>query len=337
MTKLSPMHEWTYLPCFSLGFEEDRGASCVKECAGSFKLQHDTGKNLKTVVVFPKVESAEDGKIDAGGDVDNAGGHSGGGAPLLPQGSPEEMIAMSSRGVFENMVKSRCPSWSQKKGCITALSSIKNLLEELDGKLLSGTPLTDTEQTFYDSVSVSTIDEKQAFVKDLMHGQVDDGIITSQEKEMLVTQVSERLQTLSKEIATAQEEGKPKRVQKLKEMTEKLETRKGKLERIEPKGPHRLKHEAEIAKLRSKMQPLLDLEGGAKGRLLSLKETQSLARKDEILEAIAELEVCRGCMRDLTTNKFVCRHWTFALTAIVTCCVAFSKLLAQEPRVVRKR
>ena len=32
----------------SLGFEEDRTASCVRECAGSFKLQHDTGKNLKT-------------------------------------------------------------------------------------------------------------------------------------------------------------------------------------------------------------------------------------------------------------------------------------------------
>jgi hypothetical protein len=39
----------------NLGFEEDRGASCVKECAGSFKLQHDTGKNLKTVVVFPNI------------------------------------------------------------------------------------------------------------------------------------------------------------------------------------------------------------------------------------------------------------------------------------------
>ena len=39
----------------SVGFVEDRGASCVSDCAGLFKFQHDTGKNLKTVVVFPKL------------------------------------------------------------------------------------------------------------------------------------------------------------------------------------------------------------------------------------------------------------------------------------------
>ena len=276
-----------------LGFEEDRGASCVMECAGSYKLQHDTGKNLKTVVVFPNVESSDEGEATAAGNT-FSGGDSGGVEPVLPQGSPEEMIAMSSKGVFENMVKSRCPSWSQKKGCMTALSSIKALLEGLDEKLLTGTPLKESEQSFYDSVSVSVIDEKQAHVKDLMHNQVDNGIITTQEKKMLIGQVAEKLQTLSKEITTAEEEGKLKRAQKLNETKEKLETRRTKLERIEPKGPHRLKHEDEIAKLRTEMQPLLDLVVGAKGRLLSVKETQSLARKDEILEEISELEVGRS-------------------------------------------
>lgn len=278
-----------------LGFEEDRGASCVKECAGSFKLQHDTGKNLKTVVVFPNIDTAEASNVESEGGGDNhARGNDKGVRPFLPQGSAEEMIAMSSKGVFENMVKSRCPSWSQKKGCMAALSSIKNLLEDLDQKLLSGTPLSDSEQSFYDSVSVSSVDEKQAYVKDLMHSQVDDGIITSQEKTMLIGQVNERLHALSKDIITAQEEGKSKRVEKLKGMHEKLEKRKEKLEGIVPKGPHRLKHESEITKLRAEMQPLLDIETGAKGRLLSLKETQSLARKDEILEEIAELEVCES-------------------------------------------
>ncbi|EJK55816.1 hypothetical protein THAOC_24408, partial [Thalassiosira oceanica] len=40
----------------NLGFVEDRGASCVNECAGCFKSQHDTGKNIFTVVVFPRIE-----------------------------------------------------------------------------------------------------------------------------------------------------------------------------------------------------------------------------------------------------------------------------------------
>lgn len=44
-----------------LGFEEDRGASCVVECGGSFKSQHDTGKNPKTIVVFPKISGADGG------------------------------------------------------------------------------------------------------------------------------------------------------------------------------------------------------------------------------------------------------------------------------------
>ena len=95
-----------------VGFEEDRGASCVVECAGSFKLQHDTGKNLKTVVVFPKILELEAGV--EGLTIDD------GAAPqsLFQEGSPESMIAVSSMTVFERMVKSKCPSWQQKKGSI---------------------------------------------------------------------------------------------------------------------------------------------------------------------------------------------------------------------------
>ena len=43
------------------GYEEDRAASYVNKCAGSFKNQHDTGKNLKTIVVFPKISGEVEG------------------------------------------------------------------------------------------------------------------------------------------------------------------------------------------------------------------------------------------------------------------------------------
>ena len=36
-----------------LDYVEDRGAGCSFDCAGCFKTQHDTAKNLFTVVVFP--------------------------------------------------------------------------------------------------------------------------------------------------------------------------------------------------------------------------------------------------------------------------------------------
>ena len=41
-----------------LGFQEDRGASCVLECAGSFKLQHNTGKISKPSSSFLALQHA---------------------------------------------------------------------------------------------------------------------------------------------------------------------------------------------------------------------------------------------------------------------------------------
>ena len=50
----------------SLDFVEDKGASCMNDCAGCYKTQHDTGKNLFTVVVFPRLVSQEDTPQDNG-------------------------------------------------------------------------------------------------------------------------------------------------------------------------------------------------------------------------------------------------------------------------------
>lgn len=265
-----------------LGFEDDRGASCVNECAGSFKLQHDTGKNLKTVVVFPKIMEIEAGveglAIDDGAATES----------LLEEGSPESLIAMSSTTVFERMVKSKCPSWLQKKGCIAAIESLKTTLEELDAKLLTGTPLTDGEQELYDAVSLDDLGTKEAFVRQEMHAQVEGGSITKQERETLLEQVSERLEKLQKEISESSD--KPKKLEKLSTMKEKAEQRKELLTNIAPKAPHKLRHEAEIIKLLTEMAPLQKLEDDSKGRLLSVKETQLMGRKAEIEEQVEELE-----------------------------------------------
>jgi hypothetical protein len=277
-----------------LGYEDDSSASCVNECGGTFKLQHDTGKNLKTVVVFPNISGEDDG--------DNVTGDMNGmkiseTASLLPEGSPEQVIAMSSKAVFERMLTSKCPTWSQKKGCLAAIEDVKKLVEELDAKLLSGTPLTDAEQDMYDSVSVASLDEKEAYVKSQMHTQVENGNLTTQEREMLLIQVSEKIETLNKEIAESSD--KPKKLEKLTTVKKKATERQSLLEDVTPKAPPRLRHEAEIQKLRVELSPLLQLEEGAKGRLLSVKETQTLARKDEILEEIEELEnSSRGWFED---------------------------------------
>ena len=282
-----------------VGFEEDRGASCIPDCAGTFKLQHDTGKNLKTVVVFPNIL----GPTDSGGgeSLDGTTAVADGGATgsisssrLMAPGSPREMIALSSSKALEGMIKSHCPTWSQKKECLAEIAELLTTLHDLEAKLVQGVSLSDPEQAFYENVSATVLEEKQTLIKDQMHQMVDDGRITTLEKSLLLAQVNDRLEVLAKERDEAEKNGQSKKVEKLKNLQEKAEARKEKLSKIPPKPDlPPLKHHAEIFKLRSELKPLLELEEGARGRLLSIKETQTLARKDEILAKIADLEV--GC------------------------------------------
>ena len=260
-----------------LGFSEDRAASCVVECAGTYKLQHDTGKNLKTVVVFPKIQPPND-------DDDEAGGSK---ATLVPPDCPAGQIARSSPAVFKNMLKAKCPSWSQKKGCSAALEHLKYMVDELDCKLMQGQPLTDAEQDFYDTTT--GLDEKLALCKEAIHDQVENGNVTKFEKEILLQQNAERLATLTEEMNTA----KGQKLEKLKTMKSKATQRKEMLKDIEPQAPHKLKHAIEIARLWKEVVPMLQLEEKCKGRLLSVKETQTMARKDEIMAEIEEYEVRR--------------------------------------------
>lgn len=276
----------------SLGFEEDRAASCVVECAGSFKSQHDTGKNLKTIVVFPNISAADEdnseglqssmGKLSVGSNSSSK----------LPNGSPEHMCAVSSMQVFTKMLASKCPSWYQKKGCLGAINSVMNIVQSMEDQLGKGQPLSDADQELLDSISMDSLIQKEALVKKEMQQQVDDGKLTKAEKEMLLEQVSEKISKVEEECADAKKENKPKKLEKLKTMMKKMQTRKKKLEDIVAQPPHKLKHEPEIVKLRVEMAPLQKIEDGAKGRLLSMKETKLLAKKDEILNEIEELEVC---------------------------------------------
>lgn len=281
----------------TLGYELDSSASCVAECAGSYKLQHDTGKNLKTVVIFPKLLTKERGEAGTSkwdsrdGDGDNAG-------PVLLSG-PEEMLALSSTEMFQTLVQSKCPSWSEKKGCNAALVYIQEMVAEIEQRLMQGTVLSESEQTLYDSVSADSMQKKLDMVRDLMHQQVESGNLTGREKKLLLSQVTERLETLDDDIATAQAEKKPKRVEKLTQTKTTLQARKDMLQNITPQQAHPLKHQTRILELRTELVPLLALEEGTKGRLLTVKETQQLSRKDEILEDVDRLEQSsRGWFED---------------------------------------
>jgi hypothetical protein len=123
-----------------------------------------------------------------------------------------------------------------------------------------------------------------------LQGQVESGNIARLEKAQLISQSKERLQSLQDELEMAEVEGKTKKVEKLRANKIKLETRLDMLEKMTPKPQRPLKYQAEIGMLREELAPLLKLESTAKGRLLSVKETQQLARKEVILQEIHQLE-----------------------------------------------
>ena len=273
-----------------IGFQDDRGASAVMECAGSFKLQHDTGKNFKTVVVFPKVAVKTSRDATTGGLTDGTAGISISNG-VIPENTPEHKLAYSSMTIFEANIGPKCQTWSQKKGCLAALESLTDIIQKLQEKLISGTPLSEEEQECFDTVSISSLEEKQKHVRDLMHQQVADGRLTSDEKAMLLNQVTDRIANLSKDIAQAEQDGKKKRVDNLTVAKQKAEDRKALLEGIVPKPLPPLKNEAEIGRLRREMAPLEEIEAKAKGRLLTVKESQAVARKEELAEEILDLEV----------------------------------------------
>lgn len=271
-----------------LDFEEDRAAS--KGSEGCFKSQHDTGKNLYTVVVYPRL-AAESQAGPANDHGDGAACHL---YPIplpLVEGTPLHAVLLSSEGTFEQMASKACQSWSQKKNCLEAMKVAVEMLQQMDSKLIGGSALSEVENAFYDETGgMSSLEKKGEILKKLMAKQVTGGQLTDGELTYLQEQVSDRIASLQEDIDSAVQLSQDKKASKFTAQLEKATERRKMLEKHTPQPPLKLKHEAQIATLKKQLQPLLKLEAGAKGRMLTLKETKELAAKDEILAEIEELE-----------------------------------------------
>ena len=263
----------------SSGFAEDRGASCVLECAGLYKLQHDTGKNLKTVVVFPRLRMEKTSGASASDDTgaleeseDDA---------LLTQDSLESKLAVSTLSVFTNMVQSKCPTWSQKKALLQLMDdTILTKMNECDDLLMNGKRLSVAQQSFYDSCREFT--DKRQYLQAQLIAHIDRGDLTLSELTHLIEGNDQKLQELK-------QQGKS---------TTKAQERHEKLQQITPVEPAKLKHHAALGKLWKQLAPLHHLDETS-GRLLSVQETQLLGKKMELMEQIDELEqASRGWLED---------------------------------------
>mmetsp|Transcript_12729 Transcript_12729/g.18264 ORF Transcript_12729/g.18264 Transcript_12729/m.18264 type:complete len:441 (+) Transcript_12729:120-1442(+) len=262
-----------------LEYVEDRGAGCSLDCAGCFKTQHDTGKNLFTVVVFPKLSASA-----------NASNHASGGEneedePLLPTNSPGYKIAVCSISTFQSLLSSQCPTYAQKRKCMECIEGLIELLQSIEDKLMGGHPLDSAEQSLYDEMG--ELKEKLAYTQKEAAKHVDEGLLTVQEKEMLVEMNQTRISVLTKQKSSAAVAEKLKKALARKERLQSLSDEKLSSSSTYPPP---LRHEAKLTPLRKKLLPLLALEGKAKGGFLTLAETKALTEKEEIESEIEHLE-----------------------------------------------
>jgi hypothetical protein len=288
-----------------LQYVEDKGASCIMDCAGSYKVQHDTGKNVKTVVIFPHMMSSSSSSSSTTTNGDPNGGKSnisssssssssssknnqstvGGIAAstllsssstaLLPHDSIQYTVATCSMAVFTNMVKFRFPHWGPKRTLLQVMEdTIIRPLQDCDKDLIQGAPLSGDKQLFYDMCI--HIDNKKTFLKEQIHQHIVNGTLTQIEVTILLSQIQSRIDDPS-----------------TTDSKKALDERKKKLQTTVPIPLPPLKHHSALCGLWKQVAPLLYLNTATtttSGKLLSIQETKKLGQMNDLLQQINELE-----------------------------------------------
>ena len=273
--------KWLVAALREVGYSEDRSAAETFDSQGTFKQQHDTGQNLKYLIVYPRVscsampaKSAEE-------------------AVVVDTQSPQYIITACEFATFKEIASSKTMSWRQRKRMLKCLQESYEQFKAIEEKLISGAPLTASEQSRYDSNSGADMD-KINWLQTLIKEMVDGGFLTESEKEELIASLTTNLGSVDEEIASAQSEGKPKKVEKLEEKKRSIQERKLKITGIAP-IQHRLKHAEELIRLRLKLFPLVSLEEKGRSMSLTIADLKTLEQKGDIEESIIQLENASRC------------------------------------------
>jgi len=258
------MPKWVNNALRGVGYESDASAAETYDSQGTFKQQHDTGKNLIYIIVFPKVTCSASGGKDSGngGDKDDE--------PLQDTKSPEYLCAASSLTTFKDMFNRKLMFWRQRKACLKILQDNKEQFQAIEIKMCSGQPLTPLENSIYESNSGED-DEKIAFVQSEIKKLVDNGELIASEKEEL-------LNTLTNNAAEAEASGQKAKVAN-------INARKEVLQKVTP-IVGRLRLGDEICKWYHKLFPLQALEDKGRSMSLTIADLQQLSDKDDIIEKI---------------------------------------------------
>lgn len=251
-----------------VGFADDRGASLDISCAGTFKFQHNTDTDLKVTHVYPKI----DPEAAAAAETSDAGPD-----PL----SPSELILYAEMATFQKMIATKTPSLAQKRKALEVLKAARAGLAASEQKLATLVALTEDEQHRYDTLDASDLEAKQQWLSKQMDAVIDNGQLTAAEKETVLAQFASKIEQLEVQVASAEAEAKPKRVEKLQQLLTELRARCGVVREAKP-VVRKAKFENEIKAAQKRLDELLKLENSKV--VLPLSEVQKLSAKPKLVE-----------------------------------------------------
>ncbi len=259
------MPKWINAALRSIGYETDNSAAETFDSQGTFKQQHDTGKNLIYIHVYPKVTCSAPASTDKEG---------GGNGAAMDTKSPEYLCIASQLDMFKDIVQKKLPFWRQRKACLKILQDSHAAYEMVEQKMCAGQPLTPADTAIYEMNSGQDA-EKIAYLQAEIKALVDAGQLVATEKEDL-------LKSLAANIAESEAAGQGKKAESIK-------AKKDALEKLKP-IVGRLRHGDEIQKRRMKLLSLQALEDKGRSMSLTIADLQVLGEKGEIEEEVAGYE-----------------------------------------------
>lgn len=263
------MSKWILTTLRGIQYKEDHGSINSFDCQGTYKYQHDTGKNLKFVHVFPKaVEAPSEGNEDEL-EEDNK--------LKIPEGvkKDEWFCLISTDAVFQKICSRKISTWTQLSRCKELFKNFNEKFITIEQKLASMKALDELEEFIYSEVV--EIPEKLVTLTKKMKKLVDEGQLTLKEKNTLIEKLKEKLPKTEKKLKT-------------------LET----LETKDILEVNRFRQQVELKKLLRSSLPLILIEekAGPKGLWspkLNAQELQLLKLKlscDEKIRALFTDELC---------------------------------------------
>lgn len=271
--------KWVTNALREIGYSEDRSAALDLSSQGTFKHQHDTGQNLKVIIVFPHVTcgQAKTSSLPASSST-----------PGVDVNSKEYLLTSAELDTFKEIVNHKVESWTLKKRVLKILLDSRTRFEELEQKLVQGVLLTPDEQLIYDS-NPTCDQDKINWLQGEIKEMVDKGRLTQVEKTQLLESLKANIDTIDGEIDAAKSEQKLKKVEKLEERKLNMQSRRGTVEAISPVS-FPLKFASEIHSLICRLQPLLLLEEKGRSMSLTLADLKTLEEKSDIERRLVEYE-----------------------------------------------